>query len=440
MDGWYGSDQASGRVGVPHRWASALDGGSGPDGLASPVEALTDDPVVAASTTGSSSAAAAIVSDDFNTCSLDTGLWTFIDPLADATQAMTGTFTADAWLSIAVPAGTGHDIWRSGNFAPRIMQPADDTDFEIEVKFESGVRRPYQMQGLLVEQDSDDFLRLEFYSDGSDTLIFAAILEPGSANPLKPTVKVNSAITDTDAAPLYMRVGRQGDEWTQSYSYDGMVYTTSVTFTHPLTVTAVGTYAANAGGNPPAHTGYIDYFFNTASPIVPEDEARNTLTVNVVGSGSVITDPAKSSYGCSEVVTLTATAETGWTFAGWSGDLSGTDNPIAVTMNGSRVITATFTSAEYMLTVNTVGNGSVAKDPNQATYHYGDVVTLTATRDPGWTFSSWSGDLSGSDNPETVTITGDTIVTATFTQDEYTLTVWPRIRTRRPITTATRSR
>jgi uncharacterized repeat protein (TIGR02543 family) len=360
------------------------------------------------------------VSDDFNTCSLDTGLWTFIDPLADATQAMTGTYTEDAWLSISVPAGTSHDIWTSGNLAPRIIQPADNTDFEVEVKFESGVRWPYQMQGVLVEQDSDDFLRFEFYGDGVNTRVYAASFRNG--NPLQ---KVNNTITTTNVAPLYMRVRRQGDVWTQSYSYDGTSWrdTDPITFTRALTVTTVGTYAANAGSNPPAHTGYIDYFFNTASPIVPEDEARNSLTVNVVGSGSVVTDPVKASYGCSEVVTLTATAEPGWTFAGWSGDLSGADSPTTVTMNGSRVITATFTPEEYTLTVNIVGNGSVARDPDQAAYHYGDVVTLTATRDPGWTFDGWSGALSGNDNPETITITGDTSVTATFIQEEYTLTV-----------------
>ena len=78
---------------------------------------------------------------------------------------------------------------------------------------------------------------------------------------------------------------------------------------------------------------------------------------------------------------------------------------------------------EYTLTVNTIGNGSVAKAPDQATYHDGDTVELTPTADPGWTFSGWSGDLSGSDNPATVTIHGDIAATATFTQDEYTLTV-----------------
>jgi hypothetical protein len=40
-----------------------------------------------------------------------------------------------------------------------------------------------------------------------------------------------------------------------------------------LTVTSVGPFASNAeGGSPaPAYTGLVDYFFNTASPIVPAD-------------------------------------------------------------------------------------------------------------------------------------------------------------------------
>jgi uncharacterized repeat protein (TIGR02543 family) len=102
----------------------------------------------------------------------------------------------------------------------------------------------------------------------------------------------------------------------------------------------------NAGnGSPPAHTGYIDYFFNSAAPIVPEDGDRNTLTVNPVGNGTVTKEPAPP-YDCGDPVTLTAYADLGWTFAGWSGDPSGEDNPATVTMTGSRVITATFTQGE----------------------------------------------------------------------------------------------
>jgi C1A family cysteine protease len=76
----------------------------------------------------------------------------------------------------------------------------------------------------------------------------------------------------------------------------------------------------------------------------------------------------------------------------------------------------------YTLTVNTVGSGSVATAPDQAAYTYGTVVTLTADPDIGWSFDSWSGDLTGSANPDTITMDGDKTVNATFGISQYTVT------------------
>jgi uncharacterized repeat protein (TIGR02543 family) len=147
------------------------------------------------------------------------------------------------------------------------------------------------------------------------------------------------------------------------------------------------------------------------------------LAVGTVGGGSVTVEPGLGPYHYGDVVTLTATADPGWTFAGWSGALSSTDNPTLVTIMSHTAVTATFTQDEYVLTVGTVGDGMVAVEPNQGLYYYGDVVTLTATANPGWTFVGWSGDLLGSTNPVTVTMTGNVTITSTFTQDEYTLAV-----------------
>ncbi len=148
-----------------------------------------------------------------------------------------------------------------------------------------------------------------------------------------------------------------------------------------------------------------------------------TLTVNVVGNGTVSKNPDQATYHYGDVVQLTPNAATGWTFSVWGGDASGSANPLSVTMTGNKTITATFTRDEYTLAINLIGDGSVGKNPDKATYHHGEVVTLTATADPGWTFSGWGGDALGSDNPVTVTMTGNKAVTATFTQNEYTLTV-----------------
>jgi hypothetical protein len=296
---------------------------------------------------------------------------------------------------------------------------ANNANFEVEARFESEVTEQYQQQGIMVEQDGDDFVRFEFYNGGANTRAFVASFADGAV-----TIHNDTAITG--GAPITMRVKREGNLWTQSYAVDGQSWTTIVDFSQPLTVTAVGVYAGNAGtnsSNAPAHTGLIDYFFNAASPIVLEDNDRNTLAVGVIGSGTVAKDPDKSTYACSDTVALTATANPGWSFAGWSGDLAGEVNPATLVMTGSQVVTATFTQDEYVLTVNRVGSGSVAVDPGPGPYHYSDVITLTATADPHWTFAGWSGGLSGADNPATTTIIGHTTVTATFTQDEYVLMV-----------------
>jgi len=155
-----------------------------------------------------------------------------------------------------------------------------------------------------------------------------------------------------------------------------------------------------------------------------DEEFTYTLTVNTVGSGSVTKDPDQSSYFFRTRVKLTAVADLGWSFSGWSEDLTGSSNPETIRMLSNMTVNATFTQNEYTLTVSTVGSGSVDKSPDQATYHYGDSVTLTATPSFGWMFSGWSGDLSGSDMPESITMDGNKAVTATFAEiPTYDLTI-----------------
>jgi uncharacterized repeat protein (TIGR02543 family) len=65
-----------------------------------------------------------------------------------------------------------------------------------------------------------------------------------------------------------------------------------------------------------------------------------TLTTTVVGSGSV--SPASGTFDQGTVQTLTATPATGYVFTGWSGSAKGTTNPLSVTMDANKTITATF--------------------------------------------------------------------------------------------------
>ena len=189
-----------------------------------------------------------IRSDEFNAPSLDTGIWTFVDPVGDASVAVTGSAA-----QIGVPAGTAHDVWAGVDSVARMLQPVPNADFEVEVKFNQAVTSAFQQQGIFVEQDATNLLRLELHNDGGGTRLFAAAIAGGSATVLHyGTVSVG--------APVYLRLKRVGNAWTLSYSSNGATWTTGATFSYAMTVNAIGPLVGNGGSPPPAFTSSIDYF------------------------------------------------------------------------------------------------------------------------------------------------------------------------------------
>ena len=249
-------------------WSGDLNGHN------NPVQHLiTADSIVTATFALASSLA---VSDDFNHCSLNTNIWQYLDPEGDSTLTLNGS---QAILS--VPANTYHTVWGTGpgdfiDNVPRLSQAVSDTDFDIAVKFESGVNSQYQSQGLLIRQDDNDMLRLEFLNnDNSNTKIFVASMNEGAASAIG---GFGTFIATGNTSPLYLRISRNGHSWTVYYSLNGNTWSNFITFNRAMTVTAVDIFVGNDGtpGSEPGHTAIIDYFFNTAIPITPED--NHTLT------------------------------------------------------------------------------------------------------------------------------------------------------------------
>ena len=170
----------------------------------------------------------------------------------------------------------------------------------------------------------------------------------------------------------------------------------------------------------------IDSTNNSASVTTTIEMVQYELTTGVdgVGSGTIETDPVGTLFDFGTVVTLTATADTGFVFSGWSGDATGTTNPIPVTMDMAKHITATFDIAQYELTVGVDGSGSgnVASDPAgidcgltcAADFEYNTVVTLTATADTDSVFVGWSGAITSTNPVIQVTMDMAKSITATF--------------------------
>jgi regulation of enolase protein 1 (concanavalin A-like superfamily) len=283
--------------------------------------------------------AAGPVSDDFNACDLNRGVWTPVNPLGTATLTLEGLGTEDARAVISIPDGPPHDVWTTYNDTVRLLQPAENKDFEVRVKFDSLLTTGYQMQGVLVEQDVGRFLRYDLIHDGTSPFLFSATFASGAA-----VIRGNRAIAN--AAPLHLSVLRAGDQWTLRYSYDGATWLDFSAFSFAMAVGRVGPFAGNwSMDNPPATTVNLDYFLNVASPLSREDgpaDTNLTLTTAATGQGSIAVDPLKSSYACGEQVTVTAIPAPGWKFDLWSGDLSGTTPTQTLSMVVARVIHARF--------------------------------------------------------------------------------------------------
>jgi hypothetical protein len=142
-----------------------------------------------------------------------------------------------------------------------------------------------------------------------------------------------------------------------------------------------------------------------------------TLTVSSQGSGTVTKDPTNTTYPAGVTVILTATPNAGSYFANWSGDASGTNNPLNVIMNSDLVITGNFLPFPiYTLTLATNGQGTIALNPPGGSYQSNSVVAATATPAAGWVFTSWSDSTNSSANPLSLTMNTNNSLTGNFAQ------------------------
>jgi len=159
-------------------------------------------------------------------------------------------------------------------------------------------------------------------------------------------------------------------------------------------------------------------------------KSEYTLTISVDPEEGGTTTPAAGAhtYLDGDKVPVTATAEDGYIFDKWTGDYpSGheTDNPITITMDADKTITANFIFAKHTLTIGTAEGGTTS--PAGATLHdVGTQVPVTATPDEHYDFDKWTGDVpSGheTDNPVTITMDADKTITPVFVIKQYTLTI-----------------
>lgn len=176
-----------------------------------------------------------------------------------------------------------------------------------------------------------------------------------------------------------------------------------------------------------------DTWYGPVESYISTLTSEYTLTMQAPsGNGSVSPSAGTHDYADGTNVSLSATPDAGWTFGGWSGDITSSSNPASITMDADKTVQATFNPITYQLSVATDGTSGSSVSPSGSTsVNHGDATSISATAPAGYSFVNWTV-TSGSNvviaapaqANTTVTLTnGNGAVQANFSLNTYTLNV-----------------
>ncbi len=249
--------------------------------------------------------------------------------------------------------------------------------------------------------------------------------------------KKNGSVVSTSAT--YSFTVTENATYTAYFAVTPVTYYTITTNVSPAgagTVSGGGTYPEGASVTLTAtsNNGYtFDHWQdgNTQNPRTITVTSNATYTATFTQDNYQITTAANppaggtvtggGSYHYGDTPTLTATANSGYEFAGWQD--GSTTNPRQITVTGNATYTATFSEVgtTYYTVTASVSPSEAGEVQGTGTYEEGSVIQLTAVPNPGYTFDHWNDGVTA--NPRSVTVTGNLSFTAYFTHNFYTITV-----------------
>ena len=150
---------------------------------------------------------------------------------------------------------------------------------------------------------------------------------------------------------------------------------------------------------------------------------------SMIASAGGSVSPEGGTYASGTVVQVTATASNSYSFVNWTGDATGSDNPLSLTMDADKNITANFASnAPPPATTNELVVVSAHGSPSPAgtnLFSSEDVILASVAGSPiinssttitctGWTLVG-NSPVSGSGTSVSITLTNNALLTWLWT-------------------------
>jgi len=231
---------------------------------------------------------------------------------------------------------------------------------------------------------------------------------------------VSARATDADGNLIHIAIRKDGVSFADANGGNGFANEASANTADvgPKTVsfTAVATDAFDGSSGTITHTVTVD----------PPAPVQFTLTTSATSGGTV---SAGGSFVSGTSALVSATPDGIHDFAGWSGDASGSANPLSVVMDRDKSVQALFTIKSYALATSASSGGSVTAG---GVYPYGTTITLTATASPTARFTGWAGDASGVAPSVAIVMNGPKSVQALFVAKAAQSITFPTIADQNP--------
>ena len=241
--------------------------------------------------------------------------------------------------------GTSFRRKSRGQPVEQIATPGEIASFSVVVADAHAVTFQWKLNGIDIPGATGDSLLLtniNAANEGQYSVVATNSTGSVTSAPAALTLRRDPTV-NTSTPPRLTVYSDSGGSVTaapmkSSYSLGDSVTLTATPFTDSVFADWVGDLMLD--GNPRTLT--MDGDKVARARFAPT--LRRLIAFSDAG-GSVTVTPMKRDYNPGETVTLTAKPFAPSVFSGWTGDLSGSNNPTTLTMNGNKKVRARFASA-----------------------------------------------------------------------------------------------